>query len=66
MYEQKAAINTTALAYGGSIIYDVGVGYWSSEESYNTNDAWMVWFSNSNGGTIDKSTLGRVRAIRAF
>ncbi len=63
MYQNKATINTTAVANGGSS-FDSEY-YWSSTE-YNFNSAWGHDFDRNDQSNATKSTLYKVRAIRAF
>jgi hypothetical protein len=64
MYQNKATIDVTAVANGGSGF--AGPTYWSSTESYN-NYAWLQNFSDGNqyyNGYKDYTV--RVRAVRRF
>lgn len=63
MYQNKATIDATAGANGGSGF--ASVYYWSSTE-LNTNNAWKQYFGN--GGQLHhiKYTTYSVRAVRAF
>jgi hypothetical protein len=63
MFTNKATINTTASANGGSnfSIYH----YWSSTEYDNIN-AWRQFFFNGNQDGYDKINAIIVRAVRAF
>ena len=63
MYQNKAAINVTAIANGGDAF--VSTHYWSSSE-IDFNYAWRQSFTDSyqNNGSKDYSL--RVRAVRAF
>ena len=64
MYQNKAAINATAQANGGSPFADDY--YWSSSETGTTN-AWRQDFSNGNQYSYyAKDNMDNVRAIRAF
>ena len=63
MYNNKAAINTTALANGGAVFADSY--YWSSSE-YDDNRASAHWFDGGYEGTPDKLNPYYVRAVRAF
>ena len=63
MYNNKDAINTTALANGGSSF--VSTNYWSSTESFSTQ-AWIQDFNTGGQGSIVKGPDASVRAIRAF
>ena len=65
MYQNRASINATATANGGSSF--VNALYWSSTEENNTNYAWVHdYTSGSNSYISQKNTSHRVRAIRAF
>lgn len=65
MYQNRASINATATANGGSSF--VNAFYWSSTEENNTNYAWVHdYTSGSNSYISQKNTSHRVRAIRAF
>ena len=63
MYTNKAAINTTALANGGSDFVDFL--YWSSTEA-GSNDAWYLSFNSGAQGYDLKSYAVHARAVRAF
>ena len=63
MYLNKATINTTASANGGSNISSNY--YWSSTE-YGTSNAWKQSFSGGSQFGPNKSSTGNVRAVRAF
>jgi len=68
MYENRAAINATATANGGSPLHitEYSDFYWSSTES-GSNSAWMMNFHEGFWeGNYGKSSQIRVRAIRAF
>ena len=63
MYTNKATINTTASANGGSNFSTNA--YWSSTE-FDVEYAWLQYFSNGNQyGDIKDYTI-YVRAVRAF
>ena len=63
MYQNKATIDNTARANGGT---DFASGfYWSSTE-YNFRYAWRQYFDLGGQSFFDKSTTARVRAVRAF
>ena len=62
MYSNKATINATAIANGGS---GFGNSYWSSTE-YNSNYAWKQGFYDGAQSSSGKNYAGRVRAVRAF
>jgi hypothetical protein len=63
MHQNRATINSTATANGGSPF--VNNGYWSSSE-YDINFAWFVNFHNVNINDYDKKVTYPVRAVRAF
>jgi hypothetical protein len=63
MYQNKATINTTAGANGGSSF--ASTYYWSSTENLSTT-AWRQSFSSDAQADYSKSNSYRVRAIRAF
>jgi len=63
MYTNKATINTTADANGGS--YFIRVSYWSSTERDN-HTAWSQIFDNGYQSSDPKSYAYPVRAVRAF
>jgi hypothetical protein len=63
MYQNKAAINATAILYGGSAF--ANEYYWSSTEEYKTT-AWGQNFLNGVLISYDKKTKSYVRAVRAF
>ena len=63
MYTNKATINTTASANGGS---NFSINYfWSSTEGEGST-AWDQGFNVGNQGDIDKYYVSWVRAVRAF
>ncbi|WP_108424808.1 DUF1566 domain-containing protein [Flagellimonas amoyensis] len=66
MYAQKAIIDATAIANGGTA-FPPSVFYWSSTEA-NSNTAWAVFFDNGNNGGFNKgvSTFYQVRVVREF
>ncbi len=65
MYQNRASINATATANGGSSF--VNDFYWSSTEGNNTIYAWVYdYTSGSNSYISQKNTYHSVRAIRAF
>ncbi|MDH3243736.1 MAG: DUF1566 domain-containing protein [Saprospiraceae bacterium] len=63
MYDQRAIINTSSTANGGSAF--VGADYWSSTE-LTTSGASEQNFGNGTQNNQSKQGLNRVRAIRAF
>lgn len=63
MYENKAIINATAIAKGGSAFADDF--YWSSTEG-DANYAGSKDFYINRWGNYDKSSTRCVRAVRAF
>ena len=63
MYQNKATIDATAEANGGSSF--ASAFYWSSAES-NLNNAWLQNFINGLQGNFNKGNTLRVRAVRAF
>jgi hypothetical protein len=63
MYTNKATINTTASANGGSN-FSTNF-YWSSTE-VDLYNAWGQYFGNGNQGYFDKGSTFVVRAVRAF
>jgi hypothetical protein len=63
MYTNKATINTTASANGGSDFADYY--YWSSTE-YDNDSAWGQNFVNGGQGGLNKNHASYVRAVRAF
>ena len=63
MYQNKATIDATALANGGSGF--ASNWYWSSTEGEN-NRAWLQDFSSGNQFNYFKVSNNRVRAVRAF
>ncbi|MCB0850893.1 MAG: DUF1566 domain-containing protein [Bacteroidetes bacterium] len=74
MYNNKATINATAVANGGSNF--ASSSYWSSEERVFTSPfgggiqyhAWVWYFDTwgGSGSTIKRSPSNYVRAVRAF
>ena len=64
MYTNKATINTTASANGGSDFANYGV-YWSSTE-FDSSIAWSQHFSNGYQYYSNKFNTIYVRAVRAF
>jgi hypothetical protein len=62
MYQNKATLNTTATANGGSSFTRI---YWSSTE-VDQNSAWLQYFGNGDQYDIDKHCAYIVRAVRAF
>lgn len=64
MYENKATIDSTALANGGGGFSDNY--YWSSTENAGTVSAWTQGFTYNDQGVSDKSFASDVRAVRAF
>jgi len=69
MYQNKATINATAVANGGSGFVSSGSSgytvYWSSTE-YVKYYTWGQWFSDGLQYWCDKDRLCRVRPVRAF
>jgi len=66
MYQNKATINATAVANGGSGFVSSGsVYYWSSTE-YIKFYTWAQRFSDGLQYWCDKDRLCRVRPVRAF
>jgi hypothetical protein len=63
MYKNRATINTTAIANGGSAF--ANTYYWSSTE-INGSNAWIKFFASGYQGSSNKGNLMSVRAIRAF
>ena len=63
MFTNKATINTTASANGGSN-FPIST-YWSSTE-YGFNVAWLQGFGDGNQSATNKSNTFNVRAVRAF
>jgi len=63
MYANKAAINATAIANGGSAF--VAQRYWTSTE-YNDDYAWSQHFANGTQVSFWKYFVYYVRPIRAF
>lgn len=63
MHINKATINTTASANGGSN-FSTGT-YWSSTE-FDNNNAWYQFFLNGFQNYYNKSNTSNVRAVRAF
>lgn len=63
MYENKAAINATATANGGSAF--ASDHYWSSSENFY-GDAMKLSLSTGEKSSHTKSGSFRVRAVRAF
>ena len=63
MYQNKAAIDVTAIANGGAAF--VSSIYWSSSE-INLNYASYQGFDCDTRNNHDKATTDRVRAVRAF
>lgn len=63
MYQNKAIIDATALANGGSSF--ANSYYWSSTE-FSSNNAFDQLFTDGTQGNFQKNALSRVRAIRAF
>lgn len=64
MYDNKAIINTTALANGGSAF--TSFFYWSSNPHTTNYKAWGRDFGTGQTSYEDRSEWHRVRAIRAF
>jgi len=63
MYDNKAAINATAILNGGAVFFEDK--YWSSTE-LDTNGAYYTNFQSPIYGISGKAQKYRVRAIRAF
>jgi hypothetical protein len=63
MYQNKATIDATAGANGGSGF--ASDYYWSSTE-YDFSYAWLQSFTNGSQNNFYKYFTGRVRAVRAF
>jgi len=63
MYQNKAIIDATATANGGTAF--VSYIYWSSSE-HNDLEAWIQNFDNGNQSVYNKNTYYYVRAVRAF
>lgn len=63
MYQNKATIDATAGANGGS---DFALAYYWSSTEYNNNYAWDQYFANGYQGNYLKNGPLRVRAVRAF
>jgi hypothetical protein len=64
MYDNKAIINTTALANGGSAF--TSDFYWSSNPHTTNYKAWGRDFGTGQASYVDRADWHRVRAIRAF
>jgi hypothetical protein len=64
LQQNKAIINTTAVANGGAAFTEF-VSYWSSTESSNSH-AWGQQITTGVHSTTSKSITFRVRAVRAF
>ena len=64
MYMNKAAIDATAIANGGSAF--ASSYYWSSSEFNNLTSAWYQHFNNFYQNYFSKSYPTNVRAVRAF
>ncbi|MBN1186242.1 MAG: DUF1566 domain-containing protein [Bacteroidales bacterium] len=66
MYENKAAIDSTALANGGSaFVSEAAYHYWSSSEM-SDGLAMRQYFHNGMVDYGNKNHIGRVRAVRTF
>ena len=63
IYQNKATINTTAMANGGSAF--ISEYYWSSTE-INSSSAWLQHFASGYQGSSNKGNKMKVRAVRAF
>jgi hypothetical protein len=63
MYQNKATIDATAGANGGSAF--ASAYYWSSAENGN-GYAWSQYFGDGYQGSGGKHGALRVRAVRAF
>jgi PKD repeat protein len=63
MYVNKAAINPTATANGGSAF--ATDYYWSSSED-SSHDAWIQYFNDGSQDDYGKGYTANVRAVRAF
>ncbi|MBR9853924.1 MAG: DUF1566 domain-containing protein [Algicola sp.] len=66
MYANKAIIDATATANGGTA-FPASMFYWSSSES-NSDTAWAVYFDTGSGGGYNKGASAnfRVRVVREF
>ena len=64
MYLNKATIDATAIANGGTA-FVISTSYWSSSE-YNNNFAWLQYFTNGSLYYTNKDYSFYVRAVRAF
>jgi hypothetical protein len=65
MYLNKATINTTASANGGSN-FSTSSNYWSSTEKKGSVLAWKQYFFNGSQVKQAKDDAYNVRAVRAF
>ena len=69
MYLQKAIINTTAIANGGTAFIDSNLStrYWSSSES-NGNTAWCKYFATGIDAGLNKGAgaFFQARVVRAW
>jgi Mlc titration factor MtfA (ptsG expression regulator) len=65
MYQNKATIDATAGANGGSGFASASDYYWSSTE-FNNGYAWFQNFYNGAQLYYNKNYPNRVRAVRAF
>ncbi len=63
MYQNKATIDATAIANGG---FAFATNYYLSSTEKSFNGVWVQYFSNGDQSDGSKSTLFRVRPIRAF
>ena len=63
MYINRASINTTAIANGGSaFVTDI---YWNSSQN-NPMDSWTQRFSDGDQSTFQKDGVFHVRSVRSF
>ena len=65
MYDNKAIIDSTATANGGSAF--ISDNYWSSNQEQNLDDnAYQLHFGTGILTDVDKSNYTYIRAVRAF
>ncbi len=64
MYQNRAAIDATAIANGGSGF--TNSAYWSSTEHFTNYQAWALYWSSGSMAYTYKSYSRSVRAVRAF